>query len=305
MSHELDMRSMMGLRALGTLLKILGQKRFDVAHVHLSRATYLGWVATRMRRVPLVSTVHVLTREPVYQLVARRGRLVAVSNYIQRQLIEKGVPSTAIDVVYNGTDMGLQSYGEDVTVHEEFDIPRDRRLVGLVGRVAPEKGHMLTVQALPDIVREHPQTHVMFVGRCDNEYATDLKAEAMRLGVADRVTFTGNRADVPRFFDSMLFSVLPSVMESFGLAVIECFARGRPVVATNVGALPELVLPNVTGLLCERTPSSLADSMDYMFRHEEERQRMGDNARRMIEEKFSAGEMVRRLEEVYVRAGNR
>ncbi|MFX7117486.1 glycosyltransferase, partial [Acinetobacter baumannii] len=71
------------------------------------------------------------------------------------------------------------------------------------------------------------------------------------------------------------------------------------------GALPELVLPNVTGLLCERTPDSLARSMDYMFRNEEERQRMGDNARRMIEERFSAGEMVRRLEEVYVRAGVR
>ncbi|MFX8585805.1 glycosyltransferase, partial [Acinetobacter baumannii] len=69
------------------------------------------------------------------------------------------------------------------------------------------------------------------------------------------------------------------------MAVIECFARGRPVVATNVGALPELVLPNVTGLLCERTPDSLARSMDYMFRNEEERQRMGDNARRMIEER--------------------
>jgi glycosyltransferase involved in cell wall biosynthesis len=249
--------------------------------------------------------VHVLTREPVYQLVARRGRLVAVSNYIQRQLIDKGVPSQAIDVVYNGTDMGLHSYGEAVTVHEEFDIPADRKLVGLVGRVAPEKGHMLTVEALPEIVDQHPETHMMFVGRSDTDYASELKAEAARLGVADRVTFTGNRSDVPRFFDSMVFSVLPSVMESFGLAVIECFARGRPVVATNVGALPELVLPNVTGLLCERTPASLARSMDYMFRNEEERQRMGDNARRMIEERFSAGEMVRRLEEVYVRAGVR
>ncbi|MES1147390.1 MAG: glycosyltransferase family 4 protein, partial [bacterium] len=302
-SHELDMKSAGGLRALGTLLKLVGRDRFDVVHVHLSRATYLGLVACRLRRVPLVSTVHVLTREPVYNLVAKKGRLVAVSNYIQRQLIAKGVPSSSIDVVYNGTDMDLHSYGEAVTVHEEFDIPRSRKLVGLVGRVAPEKGHMLAVQALPQVLEKHPDAHVMFVGRQDGDYAEELQAETARLKVEDRVTFTGNRNDVPRFFDSMEFSILPSVMESFGLAVIECFARGRPVVATNVGALPELVLPNVTGLLCERNPESLAGEMDYMFRHEAERHQMGHNARRMIEEKFSAAEMVKRLEEVYIRAG--
>ena len=296
------MKSAAGLRALGTLMKLVRRDRFEIVHVHLSRATYLGLVATWLRRVPLVSTVHVLTKEPIYNLAARRGRLVAVSNYIQCQLISKGIPSSNIDVVYNGTDIDLHSYGEEVTVHEEFDIPRTRKLVGLVGRVAPEKGHLLAVQALPQVLELQPEAHVVFVGRRDSEFASELQAESDRLGVSDRVTFTGNRSDVPRLFDAMEFSILPSVMESFGLAVIECFSRGRPVVATNVGALPELVLPNVTGLLCDRNTDSLAGQMDYMLRNEADRRRMCHNARRMIEEKFSAAKMVERLEQVYARA---
>jgi glycosyltransferase involved in cell wall biosynthesis len=287
------------------MLRILKERKFDVVHVHLSRATYLGLLATTMRRVPLVSTVHVVTREPIYQVVARRGRLVAVSNYIHGLLIEKGVPESQIDVVYNGTDMGLHSYRQAVTVHEEFDIPRHRKLVGLVGRVAPEKGHMLAVRALPELIESHPEAHLVFVGRREGEFQMEIEQEVSRLGLDRRVTFTGNRGDIPRFFDAFDFSILPSVMESFGLAVIECFARGRPVVATNVGALPELVLPNVTGLLVDQDHRSLAQGMDYMFRHEDDRLRMGNNARKLIEEKFTARLMVERLEAVYERASHR
>lgn len=298
--HTVDMRAAWGARAIKRINQVAKSGRFDVIHAHLSRATYLGLVVGSFRGVPLVSTVHVETREPVYKFVAHgRNRLVAVSNFIRGVLRGQGVRDRFIDVVYNGTDFSSFEYEGDHTVHEEFGIEEGRQLVGLVGRVAEEKGHGIAVAAMPRLLDRHPDAHMLFVGRMDGDYPKQLQDEVARQDLEGRVTFTGNREDVPRLFDAMEFSILPSVMESFGLAVIECMARGKPVVASNVGALGELIIPHETGLLVENTPFSLFKGMDFMFTNEDDRRRMGANAQRLIQEKFTLEQMVERLEAVY------
>ncbi len=299
-THAMDMKVAMGLRGQSEMLKIVRKGRFDLIHAHLSRATYLGYVAGTLCRVPVVSTVHVETREPIYKHLAHgRNRLVAVSNYIHGVLKGRGVRANAIDVVYNGTDFADVQVESNLAVHREFDIPESRHLVGLVGRVAPEKGHHIALQALPRVLDQEPETQLFFVGRTDGDFHEQLRDEAARLGVEDHVTFTGNRDDVPRLFDAMAFSILPSVMESFGLAVIECMARGRPVVASNVGALAELVVHEKTGLLVEQTPEAFGTAMRFLLENPEAREQMGRNARMVIQEKFTVAQMVERLEAVY------
>ncbi|MBS1714405.1 MAG: glycosyltransferase family 4 protein [Armatimonadetes bacterium] len=300
--HPLDFKEKGGLTGQAKILKIVKEGRFDLVHAHLSRATYTSFVAAGLYRIPLVSTVHVETREPIYKWIGRgRNRLVAVSNYIHGVLKGRGARADAIDVVYNGTDFADVEVEEAHEVHGEFGIPHERRLVGLVGRVAPEKGHHIALQALPNVLKTQPDTQLLFVGRTDGGFHEKLIAEAGQLGVRDHVTFTGNREDVPRLFDAMAFSVLPSVMESFGLAVIECMARGRPVVASNVGALTELVVHEETGLLVEQTPEAFSSAMELLLSRPEWCQTLGRNARMVIQEKFTVAQMVERLEAVYVK----
>lgn len=301
--HPVDMRVNWGASAIAHIAKVVGRKKFDVIHAHLSRATYLGLVVGTLKGVPLVSTVHVETREPVYKFCAHRhNRLVAVSNFIRGVLRGQGVQDRYIDVVYNGTDFSDVPFVSGDPVHEEFGLPPERQLVGLVGRVAEEKGHGIAVAAMPRVLDRHPEAHLLFVGRQVGDYPKIVQDEVARLGIESRVTFTGNREDVPRLFDAMHFSILPSVMESFGLAVIECMARGRPVVASNVGALGELIIPHETGLLVDNTPESLYKGMDFMLTHDDERRRMGANAEQLIREKFTLDQMVERLEAVYCKA---
>jgi len=294
------MKASLGIKGQVEILGIVRRGRFDLIHAHLSRAAYIGFIAGALCKVPLVATVHVETREPLYKYIGRgRNRLVAVSNYIHGVLKGRGARAEAIDVVYNGTDFGTVEVESVEAVHQEFGIPIERRLVGLVGRVAPEKGHHIALQALPRVLDKTPDTQLMFVGRTDGDFHEQLREDAIRLGVADHLTFTGNREDVPRLFDAMAFSILPTVMESFGLAVIECMARGKPVVASNVGALAELVKHEETGLLVEQSVDAFAEAMNYLLSNPELCTRMGRNAKMVIQEKFTVEQMVERLEAVY------
>lgn len=302
-AHAIDMKAGAGLPAQIAVHRLVRKGRFDLVHAHLSRATYLGWVACSLNRIPLVSSVHVETKEPIYKWIGRgRNRLVAVSNYIHGVLKGQGARAENIDVVYNGTDFASIETQAVQDVYREFAIPEGRRLVGLVGRVAPEKGHHIAVQALSKVLPEAPDAHLLFVGRTDGDFPQQLMQEVRELGVEEHVTFTGNREDVPRLLDAMAFSILPSVMESFGLAVIECMARGRPVVASNVGALTELVHHEETGLLVDQTPEAFARAMQFLLAHPDQCQSMGRKARMVIQEKFTVAQMVERLESVYAKA---
>mgnify|MGYP000896340001 FL=1 len=302
-THAIPMKGRDTVNAHRWMLKLVNRKRFDVIHAHLTRATYLGFVSGWVRGVPLVSSVHVATSDGIYRRMARRkNRLVAVSEFVRGVLRGRGVPDQFIDVVYNGTDFGDLAEAAVANVHDEFLIPKERRLVGLVGRVCHEKGHMLAVQAMPSVLNRHEDTHLLFVGRFESGFEPTIRKAVSDLGIDDRVTFTGNRADVPRLLDAMAFSILPSTMEACPLAALESMARSKPLVASRVGGLAELVVHEQTGLLVEQTPEELAHGMAFLLEHEDERARMGENARRMIEEKFTLVQMVERLEAVYCRA---
>jgi len=298
-----DMKRRFGLEAHASMLRFLRANRFDVIHAHLSRATYISFFSGNLLGIPVVSTVHVETREPLYRFFARRNnRIVAVSNFVRGVLHGRGVPDEYIDVVHNGTDFMHVEYEPTVAVHREFSIPSDRILVGLVARVAKEKGHMVAMEALPEVLKHQPKTHLMFVGRTEGEFPAHLRKRAEELGVEDNVTFTGNRQDIARMFDAMSFSILPSVMEACPLVALESMARGKTMVASRVGGLSEIVVHRETGLLVDQNSEELAEGMCYMLSNHDERERMAANGRILVNERFSNENMLERLERIYYRA---
>jgi glycosyltransferase involved in cell wall biosynthesis len=113
---------------------------------------------------------------------------------------------------------------------------------------------------------------------------------------------TGVRHDVPRLLDSFTFNTLPSYMETFGVAAIEAMARGKAVVATRVGALPEVVRDGQTGLLVDLRPDQIAEAVSYLLSNDEVREAMGQRGRRLVEQKFTLKQMVNGFEGVYSRA---
>lgn len=305
-AHAISLKDRSGFPAMREVMRIVRAGQFDVIHAHLSRAAYLGLVSGTLHGVPLVCTVHVATKEPIYKVIARRSnRLVAVSSFIRGVLHGRGIKEKYIDVVHNGTDFAQRSYDTTTGVKEEFQLPEEHRLIGLVGRVAPEKGHQIAVNALPGVLDKEPNAHLMFVGRLDGEFPELLRKQVRSMNLETRVTFSGNRDDVARLIDALEFSILPSSMESFGLAVIESMARSKPVVVSRVGGLQEVVAHEETGLVVDQSPEAFEAGMSYLLTDDEARLRMGRNARAVIDEKFSMRQMVERLEAVYMKAAGR
>lgn len=284
-------------------MKLMKEQKTQVLHTHLTRATYFGFVAGMLRRVPMVATVHIANHDQIYKLVARRNnRLVAVSNFVRGMLHGRGIKDRYIDTVYNGTDFADFAPTDVDDVFNEFNIPRDRKLVGLVGRVAQEKGHLLMVKAMRPVLDAHPEAHFVFVGRVEENFGGELTEVVAAEAVEDRLTLTGSRTDVPRLLDSFALSTMPSKIETFGIAAIEAMARGKAVVATRVGGLPEVVRHGQTGLLVDLDPDGLAEAVSYLLTEDGVREKMGRSGRQLVEEKFTVGSMVQRLEDVYARA---
>jgi glycosyltransferase involved in cell wall biosynthesis len=299
--HVSPMKNTGWCRTMALLLR--RRSKIDLIHTHLTRAAYIGYSAGMIARVPTVTSVHIANNDPIYKRLARRGnRLVAVSNFVRGMLHGLGVPLRQIDTVYNGTDFIDFAPTDPSAVKEELRIPAERRLVGLVGRVCKEKGHLELIEAMGEIRRDHPDAHVLFVGQVQEEFAPVLEDAIVGAGLQGRVTLTGVRHDVPRMLDSMTLSAMPSHLETFGVAAIEAMARGKAVVASRVGGLPEIVRHKQTGLLIDLRPGELAQAVDYMLREHDEREQMGRMGRDLVRQKFTLEEMVGRFEGVYGRA---
>lgn len=251
-------------------------------------------------RVPVITSVHIANNDNIYRRLAhRRNRLVAVSDFVRGMLHGRGVPDRFIDTVYNGTDLLGYSVTDPLTTRQKFGISADSEVVGIVGRVCREKGHLEMVRALKHVLVERPNAHLMLVGRVVPSFESEFQEEIRIQGVGHAITMTGERHDVPALIDSVELTAMPSYMETFGIAALEAMARGKPVVATRVGGLPEVVRDGQTGLLVDLEVKEIAAAVVELLQDEQKRLRMGARGREIVEEHFTVERMVSRFESVY------
>jgi glycosyltransferase involved in cell wall biosynthesis len=232
----------------------------EVVHNHMFRAEVVGTRAALQlgergcRRPGLISTVHssrircLEDRESLRQLTPLMDRLIVVSRAIEQKVADEGRRGAPVSLIYNGVD--LQRYNHQqpcCTLHEDYGIEEEAPIVGVVARLEPEKGHRTLLDAWPIVLASVPGARLLVVG--EGSERDSLESQADTLGISDRVVFTGRRDDVPAVTAALDVSVLPSYREAQGLSVLEAMALSRPVVASAVGGIPEMIEDGVSGLL--------------------------------------------------------
>jgi glycosyltransferase involved in cell wall biosynthesis/protein-tyrosine-phosphatase len=302
-------------RILSTLTKILREKRPDLVHTHRYKDSVLGAVAAKLAGVPyVVRTVHGLA-EPMagwsrlkfraYEAVDRAtlqclaDLVIGVSKGIADSLAQSGYRPTMLTHIHNGIDLGgMTPIQTAPDVRRELGLDDASLVIGAVGRLAPVKGHASFLEAAKLIVQEEPRARFLLVG--NGPLQRHLRAQAAQLGLSGACLFLGDRADVYDIVSAMDVFVLPSLHEGIPMALLEAMALNRPVVATDVGGVPEVLEHRVTGLLVSPgDPRGLADACLNLLANPAWAGRLGQQARHAVESRFTVERSGRELVEAY------
>lgn len=230
----------------------------------------------------------------------RMSALLGNSAAIVRELVdEEGAPAERVHLIYNGIEVVPAPPGTRARMREALGLAAEEIAIGVVANLIPYKGHADLIAAAAALPTSRPW-RLLLVGADASGIRDGLSAQAADLGLADRVSFLGQRSDVPAVLDALDIAVSSSHEEGFSNAVLEAMAAGLPVVATAVGGNVEAVVEGVTGLLVPpRDPPALAAALSRLIGDDGLRQRMGVAGRARIEQSFSLAAAVCNTERLY------
>ncbi len=250
--RDLGMTRNTELSVLGRLTRLIRADGYDVVHAHLYRSCIYGRLAARLAGTPVVVT----TEHSIGETHLERRRMtlgvralylatdlcsdttIAVSDAVAQRLTKWGVPARKIEIIPNGLDFTRVAYdaAARIRIRDEFALPRDAYVLGVLGRLDPIKRFDLVIRAAAPLLDD--QHRLLIVG--DGQIRPELEAEAQRQGVAELVTFAGERHDVAAMLSSLDLFIASSEQETFGLSVLEALANGIPALYTTCPALDDI-----------------------------------------------------------------
>jgi len=294
--------------AVRELAAWLRREEIDLVHAHMYRAEVVGTRAALAAGTPVImATVHssrVRSAEDQAALAALTpgmDRLIVPSASILAKVRAEGRGGAAFSVIPNGVDLSRFAVAPPAcALRREFGIAPDDVLIGVVARLEAEKGQTHLVNAMPAILRLAPRAWLAIVGEGSQCEALRAQAAALPAPARDRIIFAGRREDVSAITADLDIAVLPSLREAQGISILEAMARRKPVVATEVGGIPEVVADGVSGILVPpASPSALAWAVIHLARSSSRRSRMGKAGYKIVAERFSMEAHVRQVEALY------
>jgi glycosyltransferase involved in cell wall biosynthesis len=303
---RLDRRTTFDMRAWQRLWSVLRREHVDILHSHLFGSNVWGTLLGRLSGVPVViAHEHTwsfqgqpLRRFLDRELVARYAdAFLAVSREDRRKMIDiEHIPPSRVLFLPNGIPLTEAPSGRDV--RGELGIPPDAPLVGAVGVLRRQKAFDVLLRAAAVLTLELPALKVLVVG--DGPERHRLEALVRELGLEKTVVLTGFRSDVPDMLRAVDVAVSSSDFEGSPLAVMEYMDAAKPIVATRVGGIPDLIEDGVHGLLVEpRDPEGLAKAVVRLLGDRGAAAHMGERARDRRRSEFDIEVTVERLQSLY------
>lgn len=312
---RVDPNRLSDLRGAWRVRTAIREWKVDILHCHMFRASLfaspIGWLC----RVPvIIETPHV--RE-----FWRRGRLkskyfvdrsvgklidhyIAVSSANARYLIEqKKLPATKIRVIQNAcnVDHFYPSRPVPPGMRRALGLEEQHLVLVVLGRLEPQKGHKVLLNAMPEILRAYPNVRLLCVG--DGALRAELERQAEVLGIREAVRFVGYQTNTADWLALADVSVLPSYCEGLPLVAIESLAAGRPMVATAVDGTPDVVLDGKTGLTVPPGDSNrMAEAICRLLGDEELRRSLAAAGRQHVLQSFSIEKFIQKTQEFYLSA---
>ena len=305
-------------RSVRTLREIVRRHKAQLLHLHFTGFLGLYPWSARMQSVKRIFFTdhssrpagYLPRRAPFWKRVISRTvnnpitKVISVSRYGEHCLRTLDLlPRQRHELVYNAVDLSRvqENQGRGAGFRERYGIPKDRIVVVQVSWMIPEKGVPELLEVAAELVSQHPAVHFVLVG--EGEHRQRFMQQAQQLGLSSNITFTGLVEDP--FGDGVyeaadIVCQLSAWEELFGWMIAEAMAYGKPVVATRVGGIPELVMHDESGFLVERGDRSAAvAAFAELARDPELRKKMGDAGAAIVRKKFDLKQNVQKLLQLY------
>jgi glycosyltransferase involved in cell wall biosynthesis len=309
-----SIRPVKDFKALISLIRLIFKEKPDIVHTHSSKGGILGRMAARIAGVPhIIHTPHghvfyghfgpfaskIFVR--VERIFSRfTDRMVALTDGEKNDYINLSVCSPEkLLKIHSGVDVNkfMQANGNRVEKRRSLGLDQNEAVIGFVGWLLPIKGPDYLLKAMDYVWQGHPEASLVLVGKGDMD--VDLRAEALKKNANGKVKFLGWREDIDEIMPLFDMLVLPSLNEGMGRVLVEAMAAGKPVVASRVGGIPDLVQHGETGYLVPPADEkALADSIKKLLDDPGNAWEMGQQGKKLCQQ-FSLEAMIEKLDDLY------
>ena len=288
-----------------------------VIHAHDWLSEFAGKALKQKLRLPMVATIHATEygrnhgihndaqryiSSIEWELCYEAWRVICCSHYMRDEISHVlEVPQDKLDIIPNGIDASKFDLPFDKAEFRKWFARPEEKIVFFVGRMVPEKGVQVLIEAAPEIIGAYNDVKFVIAGGGDKTHLIQL---AEKLGVSDRIFFTGYIDDetLLKLYNVIDVAVYPSLYEPFGIVALEAMAAKVPVVVTDVGGLREVVDHGVSGLTAwADNPDSLAWALVRILKNPYSARSMANNAYRKVTDQFNWGRIAQHTSAVYDR----
>lgn len=306
-TEVMGIRGDLDVLLLWRLRQYIHQGDFDLIHTHLFHADLYGSLAGRLANIStIISTHHGFNTWRSNKFYAWLDRLVArfqksiitISNAIGQWLVKvEGLPAEKMVTIHYGLDADVfRAQANNKPIALDVSSP----IIGTVSRLISSKGIDILLQAFAQVSKTYPNASLIIVG--DGPERDSLHRLTNQLQIAQKTHFLGNRDDVSSLMREFELFVFPTFGEGFGLVLLEAMAWGKPIAATDVMAIPEIVIPGETGLLVPQRDSILmAEAIVTLLDDEKYARYLGRKGKERLEEVFTVDRMVEQTAQLYNR----
>lgn len=302
-------------RSINSMVALIKEKDIELVHLNEIFDVY-GAMAAKVAGVPCVWHVRAnlepwrLMRFALPRIALKLAdAIIVVSESVQtHEFRSQGINTSKIHVVHDPRPEE-ESFFPDCdgrSIREEFGIAHDGFLITLVAKLSRRKGHKVLIQALPEVLTHFPQSRVLIVGgemegRHHQEYAQEIKTLPPKIGVGDRVVFSGFRDDIPQIMAASDVIVHCSTYpDPFPGVVLQSMAMGKPVIASKVGGPLEQIQNGESGILVEPGDvAGLAWAICHLLSNERQRISIGDSGLRRLNSFIGVTEYAERIIDIY------
>jgi glycosyltransferase involved in cell wall biosynthesis len=294
------------LLSIKKLLTIVREEKVNLVHTNSSRSMMYAALLRLFRRTKVIWHVRITDKDRVIDRVLEPFAIKIITNSTAAAQRFSWVKNQSkIVTIYNGLDLKTFDEKKDVAkIKKGLSIKNEDIVIGTIAKLQPKKGIHILLDAAAPIIKKFPSIKFLIVGDdADTEgaYLKKLKSLAQQLNITEHIIFSGYRDDIPQIMEIIDIFTFPSFSESFGRSLLEAMAASKPIIASNVGGIPEVVVDGETGMLVPPGNSTgLTAAISYLLEDKNLRKEMGLKGRKRVEKLFTMEKNVQAIETLYI-----